>query len=772
MKRRGGLQAVLGLALAVLLTGGCQDKGGTRTVESSRAGAAGALDSVTGRPVGWLYTDGNHIRLSNGEKWRGRGVNLHDTRSCNACAYGTPAVQEVKDRIDELVNVWKVNFIRLNLESYATAEGRTHWMDLLADAGTADNAVYFDDVKEIVRHIGTKPGVYVLLSLWQDPNFSPDTGIDGGAWNFPTDKTRQIWVKLAEAFKDSPHVLFGLCNEPTGNSSGDMDPQVWEAMNKTVKAIRDVEDAAGTPRHIITVQGTREWARWLDYYLAHPITERGGDNIAYETHVYDTAIAFTQLFELPARTLPIIIGEFGPDEAQEMKAEDAEHLMDRAEALDLPYLAWTFHHRCQPNLLVVADPGSPSNTECRPLSSLKPSPWGERIKARFARPWCASGCAFYPPRVYVYQDGLGARFEPGDTTNINFQATALVHSGTYSIHFEPGYGRPLEFNHVGLSASQFESLELWVFGGTTGQKLKLALHDATRELGSVELGPLTPGSWQRFSVLLDSVGASSGTLRKITLAGAPGTNQGTVFLDDIAFASRSVVVGAVQGLDTHSRIYGWAYDPKNTTRSIEVHAYFDGPYGSPGVRYAQAYQTPRVRSEINAAYGIAGAHGFEIPIPQYARDGNEHTVYVYGIDPGGWLNPLLPGGAPLRFVWTGVVGVTEELSATGQVKGWAMDLDSPTQRIQIHAYADGQAGADGQLIYYGTTDVDRPDVNTAYSSYGASGPHGFTFPIPAHLRDGKYHTLYVYGVNVQVPNYTRIGPRVYSAFQFKLDPPP
>jgi len=135
---------------------------------------------------GWLYTAGNKIFKSNGEIWMGRGANLQDTRGCNACTWSSPDAAEVKRRIDELVDVWGANFIRLTLESYQQAWGRTHWQGLLQDSQ------YLDDIKEIVDWIGSKTGVYVLLSMWSEPTFS------GMGW--PTDNTIPIWEKLAETF--------------------------------------------------------------------------------------------------------------------------------------------------------------------------------------------------------------------------------------------------------------------------------------------------------------------------------------------------------------------------------------------------------------------------------------------------------------------------------------------------------------------------------------------------------------------------------------------
>lgn len=320
----------------------------------------GERDSQPEALSGWLYTQDNKIYSSDGKVWLGTGANIHDTRGCNACTWEPPDVDEVKRRIDELVDVWGADFLRLCMESYGTAEGRTHWKDVLKDSQ------YRSHIQEIVDYIGTKPGVYVLLSVWYDPSLT-DLG-------WPTNRTLKIWKKLAKMFKNDSHVLYGIANEPEENWSGSLDKKCWLAMNKTVKAIRQLEKKLGTPNHIIAVQGTRAWARRLDYYITHPITAGGGKNVVYETHVYNPESDFNDLFITPAKTLPVIIGEFGPISGY-MTNNDCIKLMKKAKKLKIPHLAWSFHMRCPPNLLM-----DNSNGGCGIDMKLKPTDWGKLLK--------------------------------------------------------------------------------------------------------------------------------------------------------------------------------------------------------------------------------------------------------------------------------------------------------------------------------------------------------------------------------------------------------
>lgn len=327
---------------------------------------------ATGPITGWLRTSGNHIVGPDGRPFHGRGANIHDTRSCDSCSWEPPHVDEVLRRIDTLVDGWHANFVRLLLESYGekdppTGKQRTHYRTVL------DDEEYFRDVMRIVGHIGKKRGVYVLISLWHDPTLSP--------LGWPTERTRATWKKLAGALRDMPFVMFGLVNEPQSNSDGKRDAEVWTAMNDTVATIRSVERTEHT--HIVTVQGTRDWARVLDYYVDHPITAGGGVNIAYETHVYDRKTRFASLVEKPAKKLPVVIGEMGVvnDSNAVMTPDDCTTLMDLAEKLEVPWLAYTFHTSCPPNLLV-----DHAGT-CGVGVSLDPSPWGLLVKERLAHPW-------------------------------------------------------------------------------------------------------------------------------------------------------------------------------------------------------------------------------------------------------------------------------------------------------------------------------------------------------------------------------------------------
>lgn len=325
----------------------------------------GSLHAASAYATGWLSTSGDHIINPDGSTWIGRGANLQDTRSCGGGTRvgGVPindnaaGVAEVKRRIDVLTDTWKATFIRLTLET-------DH--DLPPGYSYTENATYRQNVIDIVNYIGTKPGVYVLVSIWQDPSLvAPYIGATYGG--SPTAATNVILSQLATDFYASPHVLYGVSNEPENNFYPYLwDVEVWTRMNSAVAAIRAVENAQPgvVNHHIVTVQGTRDWARDLGYYdAAHPITAGGGANVAYETHIYNDPgdFAWSMLSAPGPRTIPVIIGEFGPigppgpgDGFHNSTVADMQTLIDLANHNSIPWLAWTFHQYCPPNLIADA----------------------------------------------------------------------------------------------------------------------------------------------------------------------------------------------------------------------------------------------------------------------------------------------------------------------------------------------------------------------------------------------------------------------------------
>lgn len=83
---------------------------------------------------------------------------------------------------------------------------------------------------------------------------------------------------------------------------------------------------------------------------------------------------------------------------------------------------------------------------------------------------------------------------------------------------------------------------------------------------------------------------------------------------------------------TCSSIWGWAFDPSDSSQSIQVHVQVDGVVRTSPVNLYLVANQPR--PDVNAAYGIGGNHGFSADISAYVGDGGTHTITPYAINIG------------------------------------------------------------------------------------------------------------------------------------------
>jgi hypothetical protein len=100
--------------------------------------------------------------------------------------------------------------------------------------------------------------------------------------------------------------------------------------------------------------------------------------------------------------------------------------------------------------------------------------------------------------------------------------------------------------------------------------------------------------------------------------------------------------------------------------------------------------------------------------------------------------------APFETIAATPIGYFDGLDGSGVIWGWVIDLDAPSESLDIHIYMDGPAGGGGRLIGTTKAGAPRPDVNQAT---GYPGDHGFVYLLPPVTRDGAAHTYYVYGID-------------------------
>lgn len=81
-------------------------------------------------------------------------------------------------------------------------------------------------------------------------------------------------------------------------------------------------------------------------------------------------------------------------------------------------------------------------------------------------------------------------------------------------------------------------------------------------------------------------------------------------------------------------------------------------------------------------------------------------------------------------------------------KGWACDPNDYSQSLNIHFYADGQAGANGTLVGITTANLTRDSA--VVTKCGGFSNHGFIFNTPKSLKDGESHEVYAYAIDIGI----------------------
>lgn len=81
-----------------------------------------------------------------------------------------------------------------------------------------------------------------------------------------------------------------------------------------------------------------------------------------------------------------------------------------------------------------------------------------------------------------------------------------------------------------------------------------------------------------------------------------------------------------------------------------------------------------------------------------------------------------------------------------KIAGWAVDMGTPNNSINVHIYKDGPAST-GTFVNSTVANVPRSGVNSYLS---IPGDHGFLLPLPDSLKDGQSHDIYAYGIDSSI----------------------
>jgi peptidoglycan/xylan/chitin deacetylase (PgdA/CDA1 family) len=147
-----------------------------------------------------------------------------------------------------------------------------------------------------------------------------------------------------------------------------------------------------------------------------------------------------------------------------------------------------------------------------------------------------------PSQFILYADALGTGVQDWSWAVHTLTQTAVVHSGTRAIRFEPDSWAGLYFHLQNPASSQtFTDFEFWVNGGSAGsQRVQLVFYNGSTLLGSASvqslLGAAIPrNAWRKVSVKLANFIPANSQVTEIYWQDASGGNQAPVYIDDVRF---------------------------------------------------------------------------------------------------------------------------------------------------------------------------------------------------------------------------------------------
>ena len=197
-------------------------------------------------------------------------------------------------------------------------------------------------------------------------------------------------------------------------------------------------------------------------------------------------------------------------------------------------------------------------------------------------------------------------------------------------------------------------------------------------------------------------------------------------------------IGFLDQIDASGVVRGWALDLNTPCYPLSVRVWMDGPPGV-GQTFGMIERADQPRPDVNAAFDVPENHGFVFLLPDAARDGQPHTIYLEAYDTEGFGNTVLTNSPTSVHVVNAPVGFVDNMN-NGNVNGWAYDPADPVSDVTIQVYDGAPSYLGGTFLGNGQTGVPRPDVNNAF---GIEGNQGFSFSLPASALTPGEHTIFV-----------------------------
>ncbi|MBN2531163.1 MAG: glycoside hydrolase family 5 protein [Deltaproteobacteria bacterium] len=291
-------------------------------------------------PEGWLYTEGNTVKLSNGDGdlTNDDPVHLHGVSVIDVSNVFN---NNFEAQVDEAQS-WGANIIRLPV--YPEDEPQD---DQPSDGGwTKDNAQnHFEKyLSPIVEYVTNTKGMYAIIDWHYIQNVIPDSDLDT--------LTKAFWADMAPRYSDNPRVLYEVFNEPIKIDVFESPRWTfWQPIAQNyVDIIRE-----HAPNNLVLVGGPT-WSQTIGGCNNTPILSH---NIMYVGHIYSFHIEqadgnspILDQFADCGGTFPVILTEWGLGSWNGgMDPDIGDVITGAIRDNNFHFTAWAFHHKWGPPML-------------------------------------------------------------------------------------------------------------------------------------------------------------------------------------------------------------------------------------------------------------------------------------------------------------------------------------------------------------------------------------------------------------------------------------
>jgi endoglucanase len=315
-------------------------------------GAAAAQERRATDPLA-LKIVGTQLLNSAGDPVRLRGVN---TASMEWTADGEG---HILSTVQTAIRDWHVNTIRLPLS-------QDRWFGKAP--GQADGGKFYRILVRKIVDAVRAGGCYVILDLhWSNAG---EWGKNIGQHHMPDENSVSFWKDVAAAYQNHPAVLFDLYNEPhnvgwdiwlkggqvTEKATRKTPIQTYKAVG--MQALLDAVRSTGANNVVIV--GGLDWSYDFTGILqGRQLSDPEGNGVLYDNHAYpfkgDTVERWVGKMETAAKTLPVIVGEFGAETRSGSSAlKDEQWVRQVLQALEdhkWSWTAWDMHPGAGPRLI-------------------------------------------------------------------------------------------------------------------------------------------------------------------------------------------------------------------------------------------------------------------------------------------------------------------------------------------------------------------------------------------------------------------------------------